>query len=137
MQLYKYGVRGFLHWGLNHWNSQNSVYRLDPFKVTDARLAFPSGDAFLVYTGKEGPIGSIRLKLICEAMQDIRALELLESLRGRDYVMESKKWAVIITRLIIQAGKMYFLPHRTSKIKYRSLYSECLEATPYISMIQE
>lgn len=88
MQLYKYGIRGFLHWGFNHWYSQKSVYKLDPFMVTDAGLAFPSGDAFLVYPGDDGPIGSIRLKLMREAMQDIRALELLEGIAGKDYVME-------------------------------------------------
>ncbi|MDI6618180.1 MAG: DUF4091 domain-containing protein [Clostridiales bacterium] len=87
MQLYKYGINGFLHWGFNHWYSQKSLYRIDPFKVTDAGHAFPSGDAFLVYPGDDGPITSIRLKLMREAMQDICALELLESTAGKDYVM--------------------------------------------------
>lgn len=43
----------------------------------------PSGDAFLVYPGKEGPVSSIRLALLREAMQDIRALKLLEDLIGK------------------------------------------------------
>ncbi len=74
VQLYKYDIQGFLHWGYNHWYSQKSVKRINPFQVTDADHGFPSGDAFLVYPGDKGPIGSIRLAIMREAMQDVRAL---------------------------------------------------------------
>ncbi|MFC5649912.1 DUF4091 domain-containing protein [Paenibacillus solisilvae] len=82
-QLYKYDIQGFLHWGYNHWYSQRSRKEIDPYQVTDADHSFPSGDAFLVYPGKEGPISSIRLAVLREAMQDVRALQLLESLMGK------------------------------------------------------
>jgi hypothetical protein len=83
-QLYKYDIQGFLHWGYNHWYSQKSVIQpINPFQVTDADHGFPSGDAFLVYPGEYGPISSIRLVLLREAMQDIRALKLLEGLVGK------------------------------------------------------
>jgi hypothetical protein len=82
-QLYKYEIQGFLHWGFNHWYSNRSRKAIDPYQVTDADHAFPSGDAFLVYPGKDGPIGSIRLVLLREAMQDNRALKLLESMIGK------------------------------------------------------
>ncbi len=87
MQLYKFNIVGFLHWGYNFWNSQLSRYTIDPFKVTDAGYAFPSGDAFLVYPGTDGPIESLRLEVFYEALQDLRALELLESYIGRDAVI--------------------------------------------------
>ncbi|WP_053375063.1 DUF4091 domain-containing protein [Paenibacillus sp. FJAT-27812] len=83
LQMYKYNIAGFLHWGYNFWYSQFSVAPIQPFETTDAGCAFPSGDAYLVYPGPEGPIESIRLKVFYEALQDIRALELLESLIGR------------------------------------------------------
>jgi hypothetical protein len=83
VQLYKYDIQGFLHWGYNHWYSQKSLKQIDPFQVTDADHGFPSGDAFLVYPGKEGPISSIRLAVLREAMQDIRALRLLERAVGK------------------------------------------------------
>jgi hypothetical protein len=83
LQLYKYGIQGFLHWGYNFYYSQYSVKQLDPFKVTDALYAFPSGDSFLVYPGETGPIESIRLEVFYEALQDLRALELLESFIGK------------------------------------------------------
>ncbi|MBD2867882.1 DUF4091 domain-containing protein [Paenibacillus arenilitoris] len=88
MQLYKFDIKGFLHWGYNFWYSQYSLRQLNPYQTTDADAAFPSGDAFLVYPGERGPVESIRLEVFCEALQDLRALELLESLIGRSRVLE-------------------------------------------------
>ncbi len=87
-QLYKYHIEGFLHWGYNFWYSQYSKKQIDPFKTTDADCGFPSGDAFLVYPGKEGPIDSIRLEVLYEAIQDLRAFELLESWIGKEKVIQ-------------------------------------------------
>ncbi|HZG83642.1 DUF4091 domain-containing protein [Paenibacillus sp.] len=87
-QLYKYGIAGFLHWGFNFWYSQYSKRPVDPFRVTDCDLAFPSGDAFVVYPGPEGPIESLRLAVFRDALQDLRALQLLESYIGKDRVVE-------------------------------------------------
>ncbi|MGL4738196.1 MAG: DUF4091 domain-containing protein [Cellulosilyticaceae bacterium] len=86
-QLFKYDMEGFLHWGYNFWNVQFSKYAIDPFKVTDAGAAFPSGDSFLVYPGEEGPISSIRMKVLRDALQDLRAMEYLETLTSKEYVM--------------------------------------------------
>ena len=88
IQFYKYNITGFLHWGFNFWNSMLSKKQIDPFRVTDADLGFPSGDAFLVYPGEEGPIESIRMEVFYEALQDMRALQLLEKLAGREQVLE-------------------------------------------------
>lgn len=89
VQLYTFGIAGFLHWGYNFWYSQLSKRALNPYLVTDADAAFPSGDAFLVYPGEDGhPVSSIRLEVFHEALQDMRALELLESFIGKDQVME-------------------------------------------------
>ncbi|WP_312876212.1 DUF4091 domain-containing protein [Paenibacillus alginolyticus] len=57
---------------------------VNPFVQTDADRAFPSGDAFLVYPGETGPIESIRMVVFYEALQDVRALEMLEGLIGRE-----------------------------------------------------
>lgn len=119
MQLYKYGICGFLHWGFNHWYSQRSIYKLDPFKITDAGLAFPSGDAFLVYPGSDGPIGSIRLELMRESMQDVRALELLESLAGKNCVME----------ILERTGRLTFTEYERSNdwlIKTREMINNAI-----------
>lgn len=86
--LYKYEAKGFLQWGHNFWYSQYSKYPIDPYKVTDAGNAFPSGDAFVVYPGKDGkPLNSLRHLVFNEAFQDLRALKLLETLTSRKHVM--------------------------------------------------
>ncbi|HKJ86165.1 MAG TPA: DUF4091 domain-containing protein [Spirochaetia bacterium] len=86
-QLYKFNVAGFLHWGYNFWYTQYSRRAVNPFITTDAGSAFPSGDAFLVYPGESGPISSIRLEVLREALQDLRALRLLESRVGREQAL--------------------------------------------------
>lgn len=87
--LYKYRLAGFLHWGYNFYNSQFSLYPIDPYRVTDAGTAFPSGDPFLVYPGADGrPEESQRLMLMDEAMKDYCALAALERLVGRERVLE-------------------------------------------------
>jgi hypothetical protein len=83
-QLYRYDLAGFLQWGYNFWYAQYSTHPIDPFKVTDAGGNFPPGDAFLVYPGADGPLDSIRGEVFREALQDQRALQLLESREGRD-----------------------------------------------------
>lgn len=88
-QLYKYRIDGFLHWGYNFYNSEYSLYPIDPYKCTDSDGAFPSGDPFLVYPGKDAqPEDSIRMMLMDETMADLRAMKYLEALTDRETVME-------------------------------------------------
>jgi len=82
--LYKFDIAGFLHWGYNFYNTQYSLKKIDPYRVTDAGCAFPSGDAFIVYPGEDGPVESLRLELMQQAFQDLRALRLLEESIGRE-----------------------------------------------------
>jgi hypothetical protein len=88
VQLYKYNLKGFLHWGYNHWYSGRSIKFLNPYINTDANYSFPSGDAFLVYPGDNGPVDSIRHEVFREALQDLRALQLLESLIGKEETLK-------------------------------------------------
>ncbi len=86
--LYLYDLEGFLHWGFNFYNTQRSVRRIDPFRVTDAGEAFPSGDPFLVYPAPDGTAwGSIRGEVLKEALQDLRLLRLCESRIGREQTL--------------------------------------------------
>lgn len=89
IQLYKYGIRGILHWGYNFYNSIYSLEHLNPYEVTDARNGFEAGDSFLVYPGPDGcPEESLRMMVLCEALNDLRALTLLESLTDKQHVMD-------------------------------------------------
>lgn len=87
VQMYLYGVEGLLHWGYNYYNSQYSIRKLNPYIVTDADDAFPSGDSFLVYPGGGGRAEeSLRLLVLEEGLNDYRILRMLEKRRGKEYV---------------------------------------------------
>ena len=83
-QMYKFGVRGFLHWGYNFYYTQLSKTLIDPFEVSDAGGKFPSGDSYVVYPAPDGtPYHSIRLKVFYDALQDMAALNTLEKISNR------------------------------------------------------
>jgi hypothetical protein len=83
-----YHVQGFLYWSTTHWNPQ--VGTADPWTdmatVKDLS-ATVYGDGSLLYPGAkvgvEGPVASIRLKLIREGLEDVEYLRLLEDREGR------------------------------------------------------
>lgn len=87
--LYLYRLDGFLQWGYNFYNSQYSLYNINPYMDTDAGCGFQSGDAFLVYPGKgEQPEESIRIMVLEEAFSDLRFLYGAEEKLGREKVEE-------------------------------------------------
>lgn len=88
-QLYKFDIEGFLQWGFNFYYSQYSDYLIDPWLDTDCDGFTPAGDAYQVYPGRSGePVESIRLMIIHHAMQDLRAMQMLESLSDRQTVLD-------------------------------------------------
>ena len=93
IQFYANDVVGFLHWGYNFYNTQYSYATIDPYVDTCAGGVFPAGDSFLVYPDKEnkGVLYSLRAETHKEALQDYRALKLLESYYGKEYVQNLLK----------------------------------------------
>ncbi len=88
LQLYKYGIEGFLHWGYNFYYSQYSLYEINPFINTSSDGIFSSGDAFSVYPGKNGPLPSLRAFVFREALEDIEICRLLEEKIGKEAVIK-------------------------------------------------
>lgn len=89
VQMYRHGIKGFLQWGLNHYFSELSLVRVNPFLTTDGDGCWPAGDPFNLYPGPGGePMESLRSMQMRAALADMRALELLESLTGREHVQE-------------------------------------------------
>jgi len=88
IQLYKNNIIRFLQWGFNFWYSKLSKTVIDPYMTNDSS-GFVSGDGFVVYPvdSKGNVVISSRLYVFNEAIQDLRALQLLESLTNRDYVI--------------------------------------------------
>ncbi len=91
VQLYLHDIEGFLQWGFNFYNSAKSLRHINPYEVTDADCAFPSGDSFVVYPYADGAIMSIRGEAFYDALQDMRALELAEYVIGKDEVAKALK----------------------------------------------
>ena len=83
-QMFKYNVKGFLHWGYNFYFTQLSKECIDPYKTSDAGGKFPSGDSYIVYPAPDGTAyHSIRLKAFYDALQDMAALNTLEKLTDK------------------------------------------------------
>lgn len=87
LQLYKYDIEGFLHWGYNFYLSWLSLYPINPYMTTSADATFPSGDAFSVYPYKDGAAKSLRAVIFKEALNDIEICRCLEKYIGKDGVV--------------------------------------------------
>ena len=88
MQMYKYGIEGFLQWGLNFYNNQFSHDHIDPFLNGNAGYWAGGGDAVSIYPGRRGqPLESLRIVAFRQGLEDIRALKLCESLYSKEEVV--------------------------------------------------
>lgn len=88
-QMYKFNIKGFLHWGYNFYYTRLSKAQINPFEVSDAGGEFPSGDSFVVYPAEDGTAyHSIRLKVFFDALQDMAALKTLEKLTDRNTCLD-------------------------------------------------
>ena len=85
--LYKYNIKGFLHWGFNYYNACRSLYPINPYQTTSADKVFSSGDSFIVYPGQDCVYPSIRGEITYEAIQDMNICLALEKLVGRECVV--------------------------------------------------
>lgn len=88
MQMYKYNVKGFLHWGFNYYNNRGSGDAINPYLDLSGEDWVCAGDTFAVYPHSDGTaLESIRLLLLEEAMQDIRAMQLCEQYYSHEAVV--------------------------------------------------
>ncbi|MCI9337412.1 MAG: DUF4091 domain-containing protein [Lachnospiraceae bacterium] len=86
--LYRYNIKGFLHWGLNFYNCCVSKYPVNPYVTTSGDKAFPSGDPFILYPGRDSVYPSIRGEVTYEAVQDMDICFALERYVGREAVTD-------------------------------------------------
>ena len=90
MQLYKYALTGFLQWGYNFYANQNSEDTVDPFINISGDNWVPAGDTLSVYPGFRGTaLESLRIVVFHDALQDIRAMQLCESLYSKEEVVRA------------------------------------------------
>ena len=86
--MYKYQIKGFLHWGLNYYNGCRSMYAIDPYMTTSGDGAYPSGDPFILYPGNGEVYTSIRGEVTYDAIQDMNICYALEEKIGRENVVK-------------------------------------------------
>ena len=95
MQLYKYNLKGFLHWGYNYYNNRASGDAINPYLDLSGEDWVPAGDTFIVYPGNDGkPLESIRIMTMEEAMQDVRAMRLAEKYYSHSEVVREMERAL-------------------------------------------
>ncbi len=90
-QVYQQKIDGLLYWGLNIWSKARNDRPIDPAagQLLDWSITtgppFPNlnGDGVLLYPGKDGPIGSIRLANLRDGLEDYEYLWLLAQKTGK------------------------------------------------------
>lgn len=84
-QMFKYNIAGFLQWAYNFYGCRFSEYPVNPYCRNDGDGFTPAGDCFIVYPGSDGsPLQSIRGRVFKQGLDDMRALQLLESYVGHE-----------------------------------------------------
>lgn len=90
MQMYKAGAVGFLHWGFNFYNTRGSFDSVNPIFELSGEQWVPAGDTLMVYPAQNGtPLESMRVVVFNEGIQDMRAMQLCESLYSKKEVVDA------------------------------------------------
>jgi hypothetical protein len=74
---YRFGLKGFLHWGYNYWYRSQTRTLIDPFCEASGKRwpDWAYGDPFVVYPGGKGPLDSIRWEIFAASLQDYALLQ--------------------------------------------------------------
>ena len=86
LHAFRYKLTGFLHWGFNFYYYRMSRGYFNPLLNPCGYQQRP-GASFIVYPGSDGALGSLREVYMREAITDLRALKLLESLTSYEYII--------------------------------------------------
>jgi hypothetical protein len=123
LHMYKYNALGFLQWAYNYYYDQLSNGFDTPSKNVNAYKLLP-GITHLCYPINEKSnktvYPSIREKLMCEAMDDFRALKLLENKIGREKTLE-------LCENAIGTINTYNVPLRQSLFELRKQINNSIE----------
>ena len=88
MQMYKYDIVGFLHWGFNFYKNQHSRNLINPYLDQSGENWVSAGDTFSVYPAPDGTaLESLRIPVFFSGLCDIRAMQLCESLYSKNEVV--------------------------------------------------
>ncbi len=81
-QSFARGVQGLLYWGVNHWpgfdgRTMSPVPAAKRWPAVAWNDGGRNGDGYLMYPGPDGPLGSLRLDILRDGLEDHDALVLL------------------------------------------------------------
>ena len=94
-QMYKFDIRGFLHWGYNFYFNRYSCDLINPYCEHDGDEWVPAGDAFSVYPAPDGTaLESIRIITFADALRDLAAMRLLENYMPKDEIVRALEEAL-------------------------------------------
>lgn len=74
---YRYGITGYLHWGLNYWQKNSNPY-IETTHMNYAGNTLPAGDMNIVYPKESKLLPSIRLEAMRDGIVDYELLKMLE-----------------------------------------------------------
>ena len=116
---YRWPFGGFLHWGYNYWNRSDPVVRtsgpLDPYAEQDAGMwpAWPAGDPFVVYPGRDAPVDSLRWEVLAEGLADYALLQtagmdredpLLRPLASLEDYPRDESWLLRLRKQVLRSA---------------------------------
>jgi len=117
VQMYYFGIKGFLQWGFNAHHTFLCKEIINPYISPDMNKEFLAGTSYLVYPEKDYATPSVRLFIHRETFNDISLLEKLESMVGRERVIE----------IIEEAMPGINLRYRVTKEQFDTLYNKVIE----------
>ncbi len=86
--LFKFKIAGFLQWGFNYWHYVGGGVN-NPFYDPCCGYFGQAGDHFSVYPGPDGKaLYTLHSEQFYDALQDLRAMQLLETKIGHDAVVK-------------------------------------------------
>jgi hypothetical protein len=112
-----FDLDGFLHWGLNHYNTANPFVQsvVDHPQAPNTNNQLPAGDTHLLYPGTDGPWSSTRLEAHRIGFEDAELFRLLKK--------RNKKQTI---QLIEEAFRSYN-DYETSVKTYRQVRKKLLD----------
>ena len=117
VQMYYYDIKGFLQWGFNAHHNFLCKEIINPYISCDMNKEFTAGTSYLVYPEKDCATPSVRLFIHRETFNDISLLEKLETMVGRERVIE----------IIEEAMPGINLRYRVTKEQFDTLYNKVIE----------
>ncbi len=95
MQMYKFDIVGFLHWGFNFYQTCHSADPVSPYVNSSGDEWVPAGDMCIVYPAQDGTVyESMRAPVFYYALQDMRALMLCEKYYSKEKIISAVEKAL-------------------------------------------